>query len=158
MIYVWRDCNVHFIFKWALYSFTRACATTSSKFKEESKDDAQDTRLEDFWLFEKLDHQNSCSIKDLRSSARIEWNQSHASRFDKNHFFSVDFQIWFCESEKRIDSDDKNLREESECDDQTLQQKRHKMSEKQNIHSNRREDEHDDRSHEKRIMKVREHQ
>jgi hypothetical protein len=56
MIYVWRDRNVHFILKWALYSFTRACATTSSKFREKSENDAQDTRFEDFWLFEKFDH------------------------------------------------------------------------------------------------------
>jgi hypothetical protein len=54
---------------------TRACATTSSKSKEKSEDDAQSTRLEDFWLFEKLDHQNSCSIKNLQSSARAEKNQ-----------------------------------------------------------------------------------
>jgi hypothetical protein len=157
MIYAWRDRNVHFTFKWALYSFTRAYATTSSKSRKKSENDAQDTRLEDFWLFEKFDHQNSCSIKDLRSSARAEKNQSHASRFDKNHFFSVDFQIWFCESERKIDNVDENLRKEFERDDQTLQQKRYKASEEQNIHSDRREDEHDDRSHEERITKIREH-
>jgi hypothetical protein len=39
-----------------------------------------------------------------------------------------------------------------------LQQKRHKASEEQNIHSDRREDEHDDRSHEEKAMKIREHQ
>ncbi len=104
-----------------MYSSSRACATTSSKSKEKSKDDAQDTRSEDLWLFEELDHQNSCLIKDLRSAARVEKNQLHASRFDKNHFFFVDFQVWLSESEKRTDRDDENLREESECADQTLQ-------------------------------------
>ncbi len=158
MIYAWRDRNVHFIFKWALYSFTRACAITSSKSKEKSKNNAQNMRFEDLWLSEKLDHQNSCLIKNLRSSARAEKNQSHASRSDKNYFLFVDFQIWFCESKKRIDNDDENLREEFERDDQTLQQKRHKTIKKQNIHSNRRENEHDDQSHEKKIMKIREHQ
>jgi hypothetical protein len=74
MIYAWRDRNVYFIFKWALYSFFRACTTISSKSREKSKDDAQNTRFKDFWLFEKLNHQNSCSIKDLRSSARVEKN------------------------------------------------------------------------------------
>jgi hypothetical protein len=83
-------------------------------------------RFEDFWLFEEFDHQNSCSIKDFRSLARVEKNQLHASRFDKNHFFFVDFQIWFCKSKRRIDNDDENLREEYERDDQTLQQERHK--------------------------------
>jgi hypothetical protein len=73
-------------------------------------------------------------------------------------FFSVDFQIWFCESKRKIDSDDENFREESEHDDQTLQQKRHKTFEEQNIHSDRREDEHDDQSHEEKITKIREHQ
>jgi hypothetical protein len=43
---------------------------------------------------------------------------------------------------KRIVNDE-NLREEFECDDQALQQKRHRASEKQNSHSNRRENEHD---------------
>jgi hypothetical protein len=56
MIYVRRDRNVYFTLKWALYSSTRACATTSSKSREKSENDAQDTRLEDLWLFEKLDH------------------------------------------------------------------------------------------------------
>jgi hypothetical protein len=39
-----------------------------------------------------------------------------------------------------------------------LQQERYKAFKEQNIHSDRREDEHDDRSHEEKIMKVREHQ
>ncbi len=158
MIYAWRDRNVHITFKWALYSSSRACATTSSKSKEKSEDDAQNTRFEDLWLSEELDHQNSCSIRDLRSSARAEKSQSHASRFDRNHLLSVDLQIWFCESKRKADSDDENLREESECDDQTLQQERHRASEEQNTHSDRREDEHDDRSNEKRATRVREHQ
>jgi hypothetical protein len=34
--------------------------------------------------------------------------------------FFVDSQVWFCESERRIVSDDENLREEFEHDNQTL--------------------------------------
>jgi hypothetical protein len=55
-------------------------------------------------------------------------------------------------------NDDESLREESERRDQTLQQERHKASERQNIDSNRRENEHDDRSHEERATRIREHQ
>jgi hypothetical protein len=101
MIYAWRDRNVHIILKWALYLFFQSCATTSSKSEEKSKDNVQNTRFEDFWLFEELDHQNSRSIKNLRSSARVEKSQSHASRSDRNHLLSDDFQVRFCESKKK---------------------------------------------------------
>jgi hypothetical protein len=117
LIYAWRDRNVHFTFKQALYSSSRACATTSSKSRKKSEDDAQSTRSENLWLSEELDHQNSCLIRDLRFTARAEEDQSHVSRFDRNHFFSVDLQVWLSESEKRTDRDDESLREESECDD-----------------------------------------
>jgi hypothetical protein len=46
MIYAWRDRNVYIIFKWTLYSSSQLCATTSSKSKEKSENDAQDTRFE----------------------------------------------------------------------------------------------------------------
>ncbi len=84
-----------------MYSSFRACATTTSKSKEKSENDVQNTRSEDFWLFEELDHQDLCSIKDLRSLTRVERNQLHASRFDKNYLLSVYFQVWLCELKKK---------------------------------------------------------
>jgi hypothetical protein len=56
---------------------------------------------------------------------------------------------------KKKTVNDENLLEKSEYDDQALQQKRHKTFKEQNNHSNRRENEHDHRSHEKRTSRNR---